>query len=481
MTDGHSDALPSSPPPWETLTLTERLDAAKRLFKERKNLAGWLGIAQTFLPQVCDRYRANGNWQAFYTELTSKTSKFLGVMDDALRDPIPRDLNELRVANAGHLLEITFKGYAPSTAHEAVWDIGYLIAHAYNRCKDANDLALGETCEVANAKLLHDELKALPFVRNKIEDRLAAESARWQRWLIEEAEKQSPKPVERQTETLAGGDDEGGRQQSSLPPRDVQHKVPVSGNYPANMATIVLLTVNQHETQALLDEFVGERKSPQHETKGNVTYNNLGSHGGCQIVHTLCEMGSGGMGASQQRTRQAIDHWQPQAIIAVGVAFGMDESKQKFGDVLVSTHIQNYDLGRVNEDGTLTPRGDKPSCSHRLLNHFRVIDTNEQRRDGEWPKVRFGLVLSGQKLVDNLDYRESLKRLFTESIGGEMEGSGVYVSAHEKKIDWIVVKAICDWGHNKNDAEKDAWQRLAAKNAARVLKAALDAGGLYET
>lgn len=62
-----------------------------------------------------------------------------------------------------------------------------------------------------------------------------------------------------------------------------------------------------------------------------------------------------------------------------------------------------------------------------------------------------------------------------------MEGYGVYVSAQKAGVDWIVVKAICDWGHNKNHAEKDAWQQLAAKNAARVVKAALDVGGLYPT
>jgi nucleoside phosphorylase len=88
-------------------------------------------------------------------------------------------------------------------------------------------------------------------------------------------------------------------------------------------------------------------------------------------------------------------------------------------------------------------------------------------------------VLSGQKLVDNLDYRDSLKSLFPEAIGGEMEGTGLYVSAQAAKVDWLVVKAICDWGHKKNRAKKDEWQKLAARNAARVVKAALESGCLY--
>ena len=80
----------------------------------------------------------------------------------------------------------------------------------------------------------------------------------------------------------------------------------------------------------------------------------------------------------------------------------------------------------------------------------------------------------------SLDFRESLKALYgPEAIGGEMEGTGLYVSAHDAKVDWIVVKAICDWadGHKAQDKEKR--QALAATNAAQVLKAALDEGNLY--
>ncbi|MEN9867157.1 MAG: hypothetical protein RL748_2747 [Pseudomonadota bacterium] len=242
---------------------------------------------------------------------------------------------------------------------------------------------------------------------------------------------------------------------------------------------IVLITVNDHETHAVLDAFLGADQAPESVAKGGLTYFDLGQHGGNHIIHTVCEMGAGGVGASQQRTRDAIDHWQPRAIIAVGIGFGMDESKQAIGDVLVATQIQDYELARYNSDGTVTPRGDKPGSADSLRNRLRQVDIAEGRRGKGWPKVRFGLVLCGQKLVDNLDYRESLKKLFGEAIGGEMEGSGVYAAVSAKHVDWIVVKAICDWGHDKNQADKDAWQRLAAHNAARVLKTALDLGGLY--
>src|ERR1035438_9412199 len=41
---------------------------------------------------------------------------------------------------------------------------------------------------------------------------------------------------------------------------------------------IILLTVNKHETNALLDVFMGPKRMPSLTTKGGVTYNHLGTH-----------------------------------------------------------------------------------------------------------------------------------------------------------------------------------------------------------
>ncbi|RYG23038.1 MAG: hypothetical protein EON93_24480, partial [Burkholderiales bacterium] len=131
---------------------------------------------------------------------------------------------------------------------------------------------------------------------------------------------------------------------------------------------VVLITVNDHETDALLDVFLGPQQAPVSATRGGVTYHELGLHGGLRVIHTLCEMGAGGIGAAQQRAQDAIDHWQPRAVVAVGIAFGIDETKQQIGDVLVSVQLQDYDLARLNADGTLTPRGDKPHATDTLIN-----------------------------------------------------------------------------------------------------------------
>lgn len=243
---------------------------------------------------------------------------------------------------------------------------------------------------------------------------------------------------------------------------------------------IALITVNEHETCALYDAFLGKSQVPTPHTRKGITYGDMGVHGGIRVIHTICEMGTSGVGAAQERARAAIVEWRPRAVIAVGIAFGMDKRKQQIGDVLISGQLQDYELGRVNDSGTLTPRGDKPSSSDHLKNRFRYADATLRRTIYGWPKVQIGLLLSGQKLVDNLDYRNSLKKQYSEAIGGEMEGIGLYVTAVAARVDWIVVKSICDWGYNKNGSMKTAWQKRAARNAAMVLKAAIDLGALYD-
>jgi nucleoside phosphorylase len=99
------------------------------------------------------------------------------------------------------------------------------------------------------------------------------------------------------------------------------------------------------------------------------------------------------------------------------------------------------------------------------LNHFRVF----QQTRWTGATVRFGLVLTGEKLVDDIDYHDQLVALEEEAVGGEMEGAGLYVSSYDNKVDWIVVKAICDWGDGNKEVDKTPRQQLAARNAAEFV------------
>ncbi len=236
-------------------------------------------------------------------------------------------------------------------------------------------------------------------------------------------------------------------------------------------ADVLIVTVTEVESRAVMQVFREVTgKDPKPEPIGDRIYLDLGEVNGARVFMALSEMGSGGLGGSQKAVDKGIEALSPSAIIMVGIAFGINEQKQAIGDILVSQQLWLYDLQRVGKD-EIIPRGDKPHASSWLINRLQVANLSW---DASKAKVRFGVVLSGEKLVDNIDYREQLKQFEPEAIGGEMEGAGMYVASHDKKVDWILVKAICDWADgNKGGPNKDAHQATAAHNAAAFVLHAL--------
>lgn len=240
-------------------------------------------------------------------------------------------------------------------------------------------------------------------------------------------------------------------------------------------ADVLIVTVTDVESRAVMEAFrevVG--KEPKPEPISDRIYLDLGDVNGTRVFMALSEMGSGGVGGSQKSVDKGIEALSPAAVIMVGIAFGINEVKQSIGDVLVSQQLWLYDLQRVGKD-QIIPRGDKPHASAWLINWLQVANL---KWDQSKAKIRTGVVLSGEKLVDNIDYRGQLKQFALEAIGGEMEGAGLYVASQDKKVDWILVKGICDWADGEKGTDKDSRQRLAARNAAEFVLHALQHASL---
>lgn len=248
-------------------------------------------------------------------------------------------------------------------------------------------------------------------------------------------------------------------------------------------ADVLIVTATKVESKAVLQVFqdaTGQAPKPAHVN--DRMYQNLGIVNGMRVFLAQSEMGTGGLGASHQTVQKGIDALTPSAVIMVGIAFGIDSQKQSIGDILVSKQLRLYELRRVGTDKEgrlqITTRGDQPHASPRLLNYFTSA---ELHWDESKAKVRFGLVLSGEKLVDNMDFRQHLRELEPEAIGGEMEGAGLYVACQDSKVDWILVKAICDWADGNKAEDKDARQILAAHNAASFVLHVLQRASLRDS
>lgn len=228
---------------------------------------------------------------------------------------------------------------------------------------------------------------------------------------------------------------------------------------------LLLVTVTKVESLAVLELFQQHTgQKPRLVSRGGKTYHELGRVHGTRVWLVITAMGAGALGGAQQTVAKAIAELAPAAVVMVGIAFGLDEKRHAIGDILVSENLRVYEPQRVgvkNRQPEIIPRGARPDASPWLLDAFRNADLH-------WhgAKVRFGCVLTGEKLVDNRTFRQELRRLEREAIGGEMEGAGLYTACQDAKVDWLLVKAICDWADGHKEQDRLARQQMAAHNAA---------------
>ncbi|MEZ4373115.1 MAG: hypothetical protein R3B07_19995 [Polyangiaceae bacterium] len=189
----------------------------------------------------------------------------------------------------------------------------------------------------------------------------------------------------------------------------------------------------------------------------------LGAH---NVAVVMSQMGTSVKpSGSAYSVADALRYWRPRGVIAVGIAFGKDPWKQKIADVLISEQVSSYELQRVGT-GVPVQRGGTESAGPTLLNRSRnITGWRFSRPDGREVAIHVGPILSGEKLIDDLDFRTSLFAAFPNAIGGEMEATGIVNAALREQIEWLIIKGICDWGYGKGETH----QALAAAAAVSLL------------
>jgi nucleoside phosphorylase len=215
---------------------------------------------------------------------------------------------------------------------------------------------------------------------------------------------------------------------------------------------------------------------PEQEIKrtfsGAHTVFSLGVVSETELLLAQSEMGTESPGGMTLTAVELIDELTPDYVVCLGIAYGLRRDKQQVGDVMVSTQLKLWDPKKVMDSGageTTVWRGDKVLASVLLLDRCRSATV-------DWGDctVHFGLLLTANTLVNATGLIDLLRSSEPDAIGGEMEGAGVYIAGAARKVDWIVVKGISDWGVEK----VDGGQSLAASNAAQFLLHVVRCGGL---
>jgi len=233
---------------------------------------------------------------------------------------------------------------------------------------------------------------------------------------------------------------------------------------------IILFTATNVERDTILDNLrpLKGYDSILASIIGNETHY-VGCFGSYNIVLIMCYPGITHSNSIHFAGYDALDFWKPKIAILYGICFGLYEEDQQIGDVIVAEQVINYE--RVREGEEKIDRGEHAPCDPFLLNLFRSIHNWEyDLGNRKFAKIIIGPFLSGEKLINNIEKREDLKKRFRKAVGGDMEAialSGLIsrFSATKFTVGWIVVKGICDMGYNKTDE----FQELAADSAVSLL------------
>lgn len=212
--------------------------------------------------------------------------------------------------------------------------------------------------------------------------------------------------------------------------------------------------------------------------EGNQTYY-FGMFGLYRVAHVQCAMGSISRASSIMTVSTALGKLKSKIVIMIGIAFGIDETSQKIGDVFVAESVIPYNNKRVGKDKDIS-RGIETQSSQILLNRFKNIKNWEHTTiEGNKSDLIFTRLLSGEELVDNLEHRNSLVAQYPDSKGGEMEGAGVY-SACGNKIDCILVKGICDFADGEKGKNKKQNQEIAITAALNLCSILFDSETVFK-
>lgn len=246
--------------------------------------------------------------------------------------------------------------------------------------------------------------------------------------------------------------------------------------------SFLFITVTDIETE----HFLKYLQPLDNEKEINVAYLNkqsytIGKFGLYPIVHVQSSMGSISRDASLNTTKDAISFWEPEAIIMVGIAFGKSKEKQNIGDVLISDSIMPYEPARIGSN-QVVQRGNIVPSGVILLNRFRNFRGWQYKLPNDGYADKFiGKILSGEKLIDNDEFKCYLFTQFPEAIGGEMEGAGLYsAAAHENINEWIIIKGICDWADGNKSENKAQNQSIAVEAAVNLCYSVFSVPYIFE-
>ena len=174
-----------------------------------------------------------------------------------------------------------------------------------------------------------------------------------------------------------------------------------------------------------------------------------------------------------KETREMLMKVQPivkaKYVIAIGICYGMNNAKSKLGDIIVAESVWDISQSHViNGKKKFNPKVYPTGA--KLQQKFADHDTFTVLPDVTSVNIHYGILVTEDTFVASQNHKKDILEQIPKAIGGEKEAEGINAAATHGKYEWIVIKAITDWGDGNIEPYRE-WQEYASIAAARfVLK-----------
>lgn len=194
----------------------------------------------------------------------------------------------------------------------------------------------------------------------------------------------------------------------------------------------------------------------------------------------VAEIGEGNTGAAIS-TMKAIEHFDPDLVLFVGVAGGL-KGDMRHGEVVVASKVYGYHGGKAEENLQVRPLAFPTSFKleqavrEAMRGSWFVGEPSEGRTDQ--PRVTLKPIAAGEMVVASIDSPVylHLKEHYNDAVAVDMESAGMYDAAYRHAdVPALAIRGISDLLYDKTPDADAEQQPKASRHAAAFAFAALDA------
>ena len=173
----------------------------------------------------------------------------------------------------------------------------------------------------------------------------------------------------------------------------------------------------------------------------------------------------------------AVEHFNADLVMFVGVAAGLKPDDQEHGDVVIAERVYNAHSGKDSKGSAGEPvfqsRPKGRDTAYPLVQLARYITRAEERGAAEKrrkPRITLGSIASVEAVVANESGQlfQHIRNRLNDCIAIDMESFGAYEAAHANSIPVVAVRGISDFVADKVSESDVKWQPIASRNAADV-------------